>query len=138
MITPEQFVAEARTWLGVPFRHQGRTRHGVDCIGLVLCVRRAFGPFDPPAARNVRYRRNPQAQLLQGIEGTCIRLQQPEPGCLAMIQWPHQEHAAHVAILTPGTIIHAYAKCGQVIETTYGNPWVRWTTSLWRIPGVEP
>lgn len=26
----------ARTFLGVPFQHQGRTRHGLDCVGLVV------------------------------------------------------------------------------------------------------
>lgn len=26
----------ARTFLGVPFQHQGRTRYGLDCVGLVV------------------------------------------------------------------------------------------------------
>ena len=33
-VTREMVVAEARTWIGVKWRHQGRTREGVDCIGL--------------------------------------------------------------------------------------------------------
>ena len=139
MTTAADFIAEARTWIGVPFRHQGRSRHGVDCIGLVLQVRGKFEPpWRPAAAANVQYRRNPQALLAAGIAENCIRLDRPEPAACALIQWPNQAHPAHVAILTPDTIIHAYAKVGRVIETTYGNPWVRWTTSLWRIPGIEP
>ena len=29
-------INELRTWIGVPFRHQGRTRNGVDCGGLLV------------------------------------------------------------------------------------------------------
>jgi hypothetical protein len=43
-VRPEALVAEARRWLGTPFRHQGRIRgEGVDCIGLVLEPARALG-----------------------------------------------------------------------------------------------
>lgn len=38
----DAIVAEARTWLGVPWRHQGRSRAGVDCAGLVVLVARAL------------------------------------------------------------------------------------------------
>ena len=41
---PSAIVAAARTWLGVPWRHQGRTRQGVDCAGLVVLVGRGLGP----------------------------------------------------------------------------------------------
>lgn len=31
-------VQEARSWIGVPFRHHGRSRAGVDCVGLLVVV----------------------------------------------------------------------------------------------------
>ena len=40
---PDAIIAAARAWLGVPWRHQGRTRQGVDCAGLVVLVGREFG-----------------------------------------------------------------------------------------------
>lgn len=43
MVTRADVVAEARSWVGVPFRHMGRDRRGVDCIGLVVVVGRALG-----------------------------------------------------------------------------------------------
>ena len=32
-------IETARHWIGVPFRHQGRSlKDGVDCLGLIFCV----------------------------------------------------------------------------------------------------
>jgi cell wall-associated NlpC family hydrolase len=39
-------VAAARAWLGVPWRHQGCTRQGVDRAGLVVLVGRWLGLAD--------------------------------------------------------------------------------------------
>lgn len=38
IITPQQFALAAREYLGVPFVHQGRSKQGVDCAGLILCA----------------------------------------------------------------------------------------------------
>ena len=56
-------VAEARRWIGVRWRHQGRSRSGVDCIGLCLCaVEAATGTaFSAPAT----YSRRPAGSALQ-------------------------------------------------------------------------
>lgn len=40
-VTRAEVVVEARTWLNVPYEHQGRSRFAVDCAGLVICVARA-------------------------------------------------------------------------------------------------
>jgi hypothetical protein len=37
-----EVVAEARRWLGTPFRPKGRSHRGLDCIGLVVVVGTAF------------------------------------------------------------------------------------------------
>jgi cell wall-associated NlpC family hydrolase len=42
-VTGADVVAEARQWLGVKYRHQGRSRAGVDCIGLPAVVRAGLG-----------------------------------------------------------------------------------------------
>ncbi len=42
-MTPEQFIAAARKYLGVPWQHQGRTRFGIDCIGLLVCAAQDCG-----------------------------------------------------------------------------------------------
>lgn len=43
-IKPEQIAAQARTWLGTHYHHQGRLKKsergkgGVDCIGLIIGI----------------------------------------------------------------------------------------------------
>lgn len=50
-MTGADVVTAARLWLGVRYRHQGRSREGVDCIGLPVCVRAELGlaPMDAGA-----------------------------------------------------------------------------------------
>lgn len=61
MVTRADIVAAARTWLNTPWKHQGRTRTGVDCGGLVFMVRTAdLGlPMDDVP---FNYRRTPSGQ----------------------------------------------------------------------------
>lgn len=39
----ELIVATARSWIGTPWKRFGRTRNGIDCGGLVICVAREVG-----------------------------------------------------------------------------------------------
>jgi hypothetical protein len=42
-MTRDEIVTEARKWLMVPHLHRGRTRHGLDCLGLGIKVAEHFG-----------------------------------------------------------------------------------------------
>lgn len=138
MITGQQMVDEARRWVGVPFRHQGRTRFGVDCIGLGIVVRNECEPWPEGMATPTDYRRNPLETLEVELKKFCTQIQHPEKGCFALIKWPKQKFACHVGLITPDHIIHAYAGKKTVVETGYRDPWIRMTVSFWRMPGVTP
>lgn len=139
MIRAADLVAVARSWDGVPFVHQGRNRHGVDCIGLVLCVRDQLLPWPEGFAEAQHYRRQAvDGRLVSGIARHCTALSAPEPGALIVIKFPKQRIAQHVALCLGETLLHAYAPAGCVREVGYREPWRRLTVSLWRLPGVEP
>lgn len=41
-MTRDQVVAEARRWVGTPYRVRGRSERGLDCLGLLVMLGRAF------------------------------------------------------------------------------------------------
>lgn len=46
-----RLVETARSFLGVPFKHRGRTRRGLDCAGLVWCACAEAGVTHPDLKR---------------------------------------------------------------------------------------
>lgn len=58
MDTRKKIIESARAYLDVKWRHQGRSRHGVDCAGLVLLVGKAHG-YLPQDLDVIGYARRP-------------------------------------------------------------------------------
>lgn len=86
-------IAEARTWLGVPYRYGGNTRAGVDCSGYTRAV------FKKAAGITL-----PRVSLLQAAAGKATTLARAQPGDLICFGAP----VHHVGIyLGGGNIIHA-------------------------------
>ena len=77
-MTRDEIVTEAKTWMGVRWRHIGRDRSGLDCIGLLIVVARHFGQ---DIADRTDYRRTPDGDLFrQMVED------QTDPGSINMIK----------------------------------------------------
>ena len=132
-MSPDRVIAEARTWLNVPFRHQGRDGHGIDCVGLPIVVCQSLGLLDQ-RFDVANYGRLPSGELVTRLQAVCRPIEQAVPGSLIVIAWSRL--AAHVAICAGETMIHAYERIGRVIEHGYRGRWVRMTHSVWALPGV--
>jgi len=117
-MTPEALIESARGWLGVPWRHLGRTRGGVDCIGLVIL---AAGGAGLSIADPAPYARQPQeAALLRGALAHGRRVPEARPGDVLIFRMGL--FGGHVGIATshrayhcPG-VLHAYAPHKHVVE----------------------
>lgn len=133
MTTPEDVIREARTWMHVPFHHQGRVRAGVDCIGLVIVVSRTLGLL-PPDFDFKAYGRNPNGELEGKIAAYCPPLAEPQPGCVLVIKWWKLAH--HVAILTGPTMIHSHQAFQGVAEHRFDDRWRKRCLSFHALPGV--
>lgn len=137
MTTGHDVVAEARRWLGAPFRHQGRSREtGVDCLGLVLSVGRALG-FD--LADAPAYTRQPDAAALRaGLERHLLAVA-PEavrPGDILLMSI--RRSPQHLGLLTEaGGIIHVHAAAGKVVEHDLGSRWGGLVVAAYRFPHLE-
>jgi len=137
--TPLQVVAAARSYRDVRFHHQGRTRAGLDCIG--LCIRTAhdcgLSEFDTHD-----YARMPDGvSLLAGLREHCVeRFASPEPGMLALFGFggPPQ-HVGFLGNYPHGglSLIHAYATNRKVVEHRLDIVWQARIVALFDLPGVQ-
>lgn len=130
-------LAEARKLLGTPWRHQGRTTRGIDCLGFVWftlarTVLRLHG-LDLPLPRS-DYGRTPHNGKLR--EGLILWLGEPvgEPQPCDIVTLKRAgEEAHHVAIVTPHPhhglgLIHAdngAAGGPRVVEHGWDEQWDR-------------
>src|SRR5687767_7481722 len=107
MISGHEVIGVARNWLGVPYRHQGRSRLGVDCIGLAVVVARELDLIPAGFVPPFNYTRRPRdGALEQAFNTYCVRLETPEVGCLVLMRWERRAPPSHCGILTPDNVIH--------------------------------
>lgn len=108
-------LAEAMTWLGTPYRHQGsRKGVGCDCLGLVRGIWRVLygGEPEPPGPYTPDWAETGNGDpLLEAARRHC-RQKQPEearPGDLLVFRWRAHHAAKHLGILLAGEhFLHAY------------------------------
>ena len=134
----EAAIAEARRWLGTPYRHQASVRGaGCDCLGLVRGVWRAVvgpetltvPPYTPDWARE-----RGRETLLEAAEAVLLPVSEPAPGDVLAFRMSRGGPVTHLGILgTPDTLIHAYAR-RAVVETPLGPWWRRRHTHSFRFP----
>lgn len=110
-------IEAARSYLDVPFVHCGRSRTGVDCVGLLCAAMRDVGLADyapKPYARGDHSRLCAEVeQFAEAVEG------EPIPGDLLVMRV--RGEVTHLALVTgEGTIIHANEKVGRVVEQRLG------------------
>ena len=139
----ERVVETARSYLGIPFRHQGRTREaGIDCAGLILCVGRDLGyleiEFDVHG-----YDRTPDGVTLQRIcaaGGKRKSMAARIPGDLVLMRGVDTNWPTHVGVLAElngaTSLIHAWSTAGAVVETHFTEHWFSCTVGLFTYRGM--
>ncbi len=112
-------IEVARSYLNVPYRDQGRSRTGIDCVGLVVMVLADMG-FD--AQDRLGYTRNSkERELLRALQTRFTRKpdDQIEDGDILFFS---KDTSRHIGIASTNrygqrTIIHAYLTARKVTET---------------------
>jgi len=118
MITRDEITRTARTYLGSKWKHRGRNRIGVDCVGLILCIARDLGIEAQDVDRE--YKRTPEIELFldqlkrQTVAGSVRNIR---PGSILVLnQGPYP---CHCGIVTPGPqplVLHASVAKRCVVE----------------------
>jgi hypothetical protein len=127
MVEREDIITEARRWIGTPWRHQGRSRTGVDCVGLVVLVARNLG-LEPEDV--IGYARRQDGRVLLRHLHKQLELKPVTNRNIGNIGvFKESAFPIHVGFLSDRegvpTVIHAHARRRQVIEEAldpYGTP----------------
>ncbi|WP_206377763.1 NlpC/P60 family protein [Sphingobium psychrophilum] len=116
-------VARARALVGVPFRLHGRSRAGLDCVGLAALA------MGRTAHCAYGLRSGDVGRAEQWLRAAGLRpVAQEQPGDLALVRpGPLQ---LHLMIGTGAGFIHAHAGIGRVVEMPGASPWpvIGWWT----------
>lgn len=133
--TREQFVAEARTWIGTPYQHQGRLKGiACDCIGLVIGTAQALGLTDYEITD---YGRRPDGRLRPVMETQLEMIPLIEAQAADVVLFAWASHPLHVGILSdPTHVIHAYLPNRRVVENIMDARWRSQIVAAYHVPGV--
>lgn len=138
-MTRDEIVAEARTWIGTPFHHQGRKKGiGVDCAGIIAGV---LQRFDVPHKDHENYTREESTHMMrQSLDEALVKIDRLEPGAVVLFFLRRRENTCHVGIMeTDSTIIHADMRHGvkKVTRMRLSAGWMKRIHTIYRLPGVE-
>jgi cell wall-associated NlpC family hydrolase len=127
-------VAEARTYLGVPWKHQGRSKNGVDCAGLVIEVAKACrgSDFD---VRNYPRQAYDETMLLL-CRRHMVKVKEPQPGDALVFGLANSRHIGIAGDYHLGglSLIHAWLAVGKVVETRLDEQWLSRLRGAYRFP----
>jgi cell wall-associated NlpC family hydrolase len=137
----KDIIDHARSLLGVPFKHQGRSARGMDCVGVLIDLSKylQLGYQD----MKQRYNTNPQTYVIRDeLEKYLdpVPIKEMQPGDIVIMRILGNE--PHVGILAEyegeRTLIHSYQTVGKIVEHRLDAKWLRRIVGAYSIPGVQP
>ncbi len=132
---------EARSWVGIRWRHQGRTRRGIDCGGLIIAVGetvlgRPLGWDDLSG-----YKRHPTGDSLRAAcEAGLDQITRADvrPGDVLLFRQIKEGWPVHLCIVVDGPerlhMVHAHAwnRPPKVVENGLDEWWWDFVTGCFR------
>ena len=138
--TSNLIIAEARSWIGTPYRHQASLKGvGCDCLGLVRGVWRALNGPEPEAAPAytadwAEAGGNESLAAAAARHLVAVELANVMPGDVMLFRWRARLPAKHAAILVAeDRLIHAHDGCA-VAEVYFASFWRRRLVSAFKFP----
>lgn len=115
----------AEAYMGVPFRLHGRSRDGLDCVGLLGCALADCGRHVPlPQGYGLR-NRDPARLFACFLPAGFVRQQEGTPidpgDVLVVTPGPAQQHLL-IATGDSG-FVHAHASLRRVVQASAPLPW---------------
>lgn len=135
-----QIVAEARSFIGTPWQHQGRAPGiGLDCIGMLVAAAKSLGQstYD----RTDYEPTGDMSHLPALLDEHAIRIQinEIQPADIVVLNLQGQPHLAIIGnypIAGQVTMIHSLVARGKVVEHRLDSVWRSKIVGAWRWPDV--
>jgi cell wall-associated NlpC family hydrolase len=127
-------IAEARTFLGSKWRHRGRSKYGIDCIGLVVIAMAAGGLL---MRDRLDYSRTPH---MDGLEREMLEhfgepVEDLRAGDVVLMAWDGSTEPSHVGLIASNelglTLIHSFSQI-SVTEHGIDDAWRRRIVRIYR------
>jgi cell wall-associated NlpC family hydrolase len=140
-VTRQQIVEMARSWIGTPYRHQGRTRRGVDCAGPLVNIANEIGAEG--ITDRLIYSRFPESfNLKEQMDAALIKVDKDKvkPGDVLLFKIDVlPQHVGIAGNYKHGglSIIHCYQRVGRVVEHRFANVWWARLIQAYKIPNVQ-
>lgn len=136
----QMIVAEAKKWIGTPYRHQAsRIGTGCDCLGLVRGIWRSFfgiEPEQPPPYSPDWAETGGGDPMMDAARRHLIATTDCLPGTVILFRWRAGLPAKHMGIAAgPDSFIHAYERLA-VTCSPLGPHWRRRIAGLFDFPMV--
>lgn len=142
--------AEARTWVGTAYRHQGKVKgRAVDCVGLILGVGHALDYLAISReewAEFASYSRTPNPRKMERAMNRFLdplpigKDEEPPAGAVGWFGW-RDEMPMHLAIIGRfegrPTMIHAFSHAERCVEHGFVSEWPGRVVSWWAYPGTQ-
>lgn len=136
-------LAEALTWLGTPYRHQGASRGvGCDCLGLIRGVWRALYGTEPEEAPPYRpdwAERGGGEHMAEAAFrhfGPPVPITDLRPGDVLLFRWRPELPVKHAGIFAGNDrFIHAYEQAAVVLSPLVPG-WRRRIAAVHRFPDL--
>ncbi len=142
--TAARVVAEVLSWVGTPYRHQGRRKGvGCDCLGLLIGVWDAlYGRIpEEPGSYAADWAESGSAdRFIEAARRHCREkpVMQAVPGDLILFRWREHLPAKHAAILVaPDRFVHAYEGSAVVVSALVPQ-WRRRIAAAFVFPDIHP
>lgn len=135
--------AAARSYLGVPFLHQGRNPAiGIDCIGLLVLSAKDCGLHHLASRDLTDYSINPIEGQLELHLRSALGPPSDEihAGWIASFDFKGQtRHVGIISLMEDGRfgLIHTYNSPAKVIEHGLDNKWIRRITGIYKVEAAE-
>lgn len=134
MITNKELIEAAREYKDTPFKHQGRSSEGLDCVGLIV---RAMKDCNYPVTDVTNYSMTPDPDLMLKIISPYLTekpIKEKRPGDILWMRF--KRNPQHVAIVTDKGMIHSYSVIGKVVEHGIDKVWQRRFAKCFQLNGL--